>query len=544
MNIDTDTVLKIDRSYDRLMWWAEHFPRRPFFKCSADWLDFESVATKSGNLAAGLRECGIGKKDRVALIIPNREEIIISYFAVWQLGAIAVPMNTYLRGEFLRFQLEDSGAKAVIADDAGMRSLAAVSDRLSNLRTILHVDPIADQDRLELKGLSVSAFGDLADREVDFTPLLTAPSDIVSILYTSGTTGMPKGCMISDEYLCARANPWFENGWITEEDKISTPMPLFHGGALACIFAPSLAAGLSAWYDDGFSVRSFFKETTREGITFSFFPGPMGKALLDHEEPLECENENSLERVGLNPMRPEAQVAFEKRFGVKVITRVYGQTECVQVAIGRWSDQLEDRQNSGKPVSGLQVELIGDDGSPVSPGQDGEIVIRSSQGSAMFSGYWKGSTGDVKRFTDNWHHTGDLGRLNSNGELKFVDRKKDCMRRRGENVSAFELEQTLLMFEHIEAVAVHAVPSDLGEDEIKACLVLEEGWELDLPSLFNYCRAALPYFAIPRYVEVMSQLPINATGRVMKTTLREIGIGDAIDLEEMGFFISKSERRG
>ncbi len=159
----------------------------------------------------------------------------------------------------------------------------------------------------------------------------------------------------------------------------------------------------------------------------------------------------------------------------------------------------------------------------------------------MFQGYWNAADGAPR---DRWHRSGDLGLIDENGQLRYVDRKKDSMRRRGENVSSFELERTISMFPGVKAVAVHAVTSALGEDEIKACIVEDQPGLVGVAPFFEYLKTNVPYFAIPRYVEILPNLPENAMKRVMKQTLRERGIGAAWDFEAMGLYVSKSERRG
>jgi crotonobetaine/carnitine-CoA ligase len=236
-------------------------------------------------------------------------------------------------------------------------------------------------------------------------------------------------------------------------------------------------------------------------------------------------------------------VAFESRFGIRVQNGGFGQTECVPITICQ-PDEYANRRALGSAAPDLEMAVLDDEDTPVPVGDVGEVAIRPRHRYAMFDGYWGNAQATVANWRGLWHHTGDFGRIDSDGLLYFVDRKKDSIRRRGENVSSLELEAAINRHPKIAAAAVHAVPSELSESDIKACLVLVDRAHTTPQELFAYFAEELPYFAIPRYVEVLQELPINAVGRVMKYQLRERSVTeDTWDLETMGLVVDRAARR-
>jgi crotonobetaine/carnitine-CoA ligase len=234
---------------------------------------------------------------------------------------------------------------------------------------------------------------------------------------------------------------------------------------------------------------------------------------------------------------------FEKRFGIAPFAEVFGQSECWPVLLG---DPRDTRHHGsmGRLTRGLQVKIVDDYDREVPVGESGEIVVRPDEPFRLFSGYWNDDRATIANFRNLWHHTGDRGRVDSEGYFWFADRKKDSLRRRGENVSSIELEEAIVKHPSIVQAAVHAVPSELGEDDVKVCLVMAEGSDLEPAALFEFFRTSMPYYAIPRYVEKLDALPANVNGRIQKFKLRERGITEmTIDFDRLGLVVARSERR-
>jgi crotonobetaine/carnitine-CoA ligase len=368
------------------------------------------------------------------------------------------------------------------------------------------------------------------------------PNDVCVIIYTSGTTGPSKGCTITHGYYCNLVNVFIDHGWYEQGDLVFGANPLFHFSGQTWLVAAALAVRGSVIVEPSFSASKYMERIRETGATNAMGMGAMGLAVMA-QPPTESDRDHKLRHITFMPSSPGLIAAFQERFGVEPFAEVFGQSECWPALLG---DPRGTRRpgTMGKVTAGLDVKIVDDDEIEVPTGQPGEIVIRPSEPHRMFSGYWNDAEATVTVFRNLWHHTGDQGRVDEDGYFWFVDRKKDSMRRRGENVSSIELEQAMMKHPAVANVAVHAVPSELGEDEIKACIVLAPDGEPEPVELFEFFRTSLPYYAIPRYIEFLTELPANVNGRVQKFMLRERGITDTtLDFEDLGLVVARTERR-
>jgi len=250
----------------------------------------------------------------------------------------------------------------------------------------------------------------------------------------------------------------------------------------------------------------------------------------DHELPLRF--------MSAAPIPRGLHKALEERYGLKVLTS-YGMTEALPMTLYGMEDEAVEGA-CGRPHPGFEVVVLDHDDQPVAPGEVGQICCRPTSPHVMFDGYLGKPEVTVERWRNLWFHTGDLGRMDAEGNLTFVDRNKDVMRRRGENISSFELEQTLLRHSAVAEVAAVGVPSDLGEDDVKVVVALRPGAELPVADLMDFCVERLPYFAVPRYVEFLAELPKNASGKIVKTDLRAAGVTAATwDREQVGYVVRR-----
>lgn len=521
--------------------WAHKRPD-DFFLRSGDTVTytFGELDRRADEVAAGFAALGVGKGDRVAILSPNRPEMIELYFGLARLGAVQVPLNVYLKGEFLRYQVEDCQASVMVVDREGRAAIRPLVEELDALTTVVDLD--ADQGD-PLSGVREVGYDNVLAAGAPLPEVDLTGADTMSILYTSGTTGYPKGCVLSHGYYTRVARLIADGLEVADEDVIYSSLPLFHSGARMMVLAMALRRGLPVTIDPAFSVTNMLPRCKEVGATVIIGMGAMGAAMLAHPE-RESDRDHSVHTMMMVPMTVEDQERFRQRFGIDPWTEAFGQTECVPVLATPRSHDQRDRSSCGVPAPDLVVALLDDDGNPVGPGEVGEICIRPREPFAMFDGYWNKPEATLQQFGNLWYHTGDNGRMLPGGAFAFVDRKKDALRRRGENVSSLELEASLMRFPKIAEVAVHAVPSELAEDDIKACVVLTEGETTDPTEMFQFFQENLPYYAIPRYVEVVDSLPRNAVGRVMKFKLRERPSSDATwDLEKLGLVVSRAQRR-
>jgi crotonobetaine/carnitine-CoA ligase len=513
-------------------------PDRNFVQCASPWITLGDLDRLSDRVAAGLQELGVEAGDRVAVNLPNRIEYIAAIYAIAKAGAIQVPLNTYLRGEFLRHQLRQTSPSVYIGDAAALGMLAPVLDRVPPIESIVLVgEPAVDSPLTQ-----VITYFQLEESTAELAPVEVRPSDVCAIVYTSGTTGPSKGCTITHGYYCNLINVFIDYGWYEPGDIVFGSNPLFHFSGQTWLVAAALAIRGSVVVEPSFSASRYMARIRETGATAAMGMGAMGHAIM--AQPVDPdERDHSLRHVTFMPSTPALVDAFAKRFGIEPFAEVFGQSEC-------WPAMLGDPRGPRRPGSmgtvtpGLRVMLVDDEDIEVPTGQPGEIVLRGEEPHRLFSGYWNDSEGTATAFRSLWHHTGDCAYADEDGYFWFVDRKKDSLRRRGENVSSLELEAAISLHPGIAAVAVHAVPSSLSEDEIKACLVVADGHKIEAGDLFDFFRKNLPYYAVPRYVEFIDALPANVNGRVQKFVLRGRGITEqTLDFEALGLTITRSDRR-
>lgn len=522
---------------DLLRYHAQHRAEKPFLTCGADSKTYGEMNERTDRVAAGFAALGVGKGDRVAILSPNRFEMFELQFGLAKLGAIQVPLNAYLKGEFLRYQIADCGASAVVTDRAGAIALAPLLPELPDLRAIVQLDAVAPDDTEQ-----TVAYSAVRACPQDPPQVVVRPDDLMSILYTSGTTGLPKGCMLPHGYdvrvgeLVATA---MEQG---EDDITISALPAFHAITRMMVVTAALTRGSSVVIEEAFHASTFLARAAEVGATLAAGVGTTGVAILA-TPPSPADRAHRLRTMMLGPFTPEQQQQFHQRFGIDAWTEIFGQTECVGLL---WSPVSGPRRRStvGCASPDLEVAVLDDDGNTVPDGETGEISLRPRHRFALFSGYWGKPAATLEAFSGLWYHTGDFGRRDRDGFFTFVDRKKDAIRRRGENISSFEVETAIAGHPDIAEVAIHGVPTGSLEDEVMAVIAPRPGTTLDPAELFDFLTRHLPYFAVPRYVRIVNAIPRNAVQRVMKFRLRELPIDDSVwDFEKLALTVARQDRR-
>jgi crotonobetaine/carnitine-CoA ligase len=329
---------------------------------------------------------------------------------------------------------------------------------------------------------------------------------------------------------------------IVESDVLFTALPLFHSAGRMMVVAAALAAGASVVVEPSFSARNFFRRAAEVEATLAYGVGATAMALL-RSDPSEYDRRHRVRSLLCPPVLVKAQEEFEKRFGFAPWAESYGQTECVPI-FNNPIDGVRRPGCMGRPVSDLEIVLLDDRDVPVPQGIAGEICIRTLTKHSMFTGYWHKPEATVAATAHLWYHTGDTAYVDADGYYWFLDRKKDAIRRRGENVSSVELEAAMARHAKIADVAVHGVQSDSSEEDIKAVIVLVDGAQTSPEELYGFFAANLPYYAVPRYVEIIDELPKNSIGRILKYRLRERPLTAATwDLQAAGLVVNRSDRR-
>ena len=500
------------------------------------------VADTAYRLANALVALGVAKGDRVAILIENSAEATLAWWGAVSAGAIAVPINTAYKGEYLRHQLADSGSSVLIVEAGLVDRAASVAASVESLRHVVVVDP----DPEPMPGATVHRWAELLEADPSPPTIEVAPGDLATFIYTGGTTGPSKGCMLSHNYHEALARQIGICWRRTADDVVWTPLPLFHFNAITtAVLGPLVYGGRAAIYKR-FSVSNFWPEMNRVGATITSTLGTMAYLLAHDVDRPEMPRSGSdvantsLRLIGAAPLPVEVDDVIRSRFGVETFSGAYGVTEASLIS---WQPPgVRNRPNAAGVVNDeyFDVRIFDDDDNELPPDTQGEIVIRPKRPQVMFEGYWGRPEATVETSRNWWYHTGDIGVIDEDRYLYFVDRKADYLRRRGENISSFEVERILMGHGGLADVAVHAVPSELTEDDLKITATLDAGSTLTAEDLFRWCIDQLPYFALPRYIEFRTELPRSPVGRVLKRELRTEGVTDGTwDADASGITFDK-----
>lgn len=511
---------------------------RPFLDIGGVVYSIADIDRESSRAANGLLALGVKPGETVVTVLDNNADAVFLWLAINKIGAISVPVNTAYKGEFLRHQIADAGAAVVIAESDYSERVARIAKELPDLKWVAYR---GERPHLDPHDFTFLSLEELRSDDARTPDIQVRPSDLAMLIFTGGTTGPSKGCMVSHNYVCNLARQAVAITGRTADSINWTSLPLFHMNAVATsILAEMIGGGRVAVYPR-FSVSNFWSEIERTGANDVNLLGSMIPLLANAPESDAMKRcFGQIEYVGAAPFPAEMQQIWKERFGVKRAGAPgYGLTECAMVTT-QSSFEYAKPGSSGKRNEWFDVRIVDDDDNEVAVGQPGEVIVRPRQPHVMFEGYWN-RPADTAAVTRNmWFHTGDIGRFDEDGFFYFVDRKKDYLRRRGENISSYEMETTLRAHFAIQDVAVHAVPSEVTEDDVKVTAVLQPGSTLSERELCEWAIDHLPYFAVPRYIEFRTELPRNPVGRVLKFQLRDEGVTPATwDRESSDFMLVK-----
>lgn len=485
---------------------------RPLLRVGTTTRSYQQTCDVAARMAAALAAGGVGRGDRVAALCGNRIELLDLILGCGWLGATVVPLNTALRGTSLKQVLDTVAAPFVLAEP----HLAARVEEAAPARpcVIWLTDERADT--------RLPPGAQRAPRPEGHPLWPAAPvkgSDPFAVLFTSGTTGAPVGVCCPHEQFAWWGVNVSRTLRLGPDDVLYTCLPLFHTNALNA-FAQALVTGASFALGPRFSASAFTSRLIEADATVTYLLGAMAGMLMS--QPPGATDRAHRCRVALAPATPaRQQETFRERFGM-ILVDGYGSTE-TNLVIG--ASPGEQRPGFlGRVIDGFEAAVTGDDGEPLPDGTPGELVVRARHAHAFASGYLGSQARTAAAWRDGWFRTGDRVVREPTGWFRFIDRIKDVIRRRGENISSRQVEEVLCAHPDVAAAAAFAVPAEFAEDEVMAAVVARPGRSIDVNGLVAHCERQLPYFAVPRYLDVVDALPVTETGKVAKTVLRERGI--------------------
>ncbi len=511
---------------------AEETPDKVYavFPDGSEWT-YAELKDRVTRTAAGLQRLGVRQDDRVLVWLPNGPDAIRVWFAINYLGAVCVPINTAYRGGLLAHVVRNSGAALIVAH-AGLAPRLAEVDRAA-LRTLVTLG-----DPVEVEGLECLGAEKLAPEDAQAAPpeREIMPWDTQTIIYTSGTTGPSKGVLSSYMHLTSTC---FAFPLLTGDDRYLVNLPLFHVGGTVPAHG-MLAKGGSVAIIESFDTNTFWDTVRRTGSTFVILLGVMAQFLAKRPESPD-DADNPLRTVMLIPFDFD-QREFAKRFGVRTYT-IFNMTEVSCPLVSGIDPTV--LHSAGRPRAGIECRIVDANDCEVPIGEIGELIVRADSPWALNHGYNANPEATAEAWRNGWFHTGDGFRKDAEGNFYFVDRIKDAIRRRGENISSYEVEAEVRAHPDVAECAAVAVRSELSEDEVLVAVAPVEDRTVDPEALLRFLIPRMAHFMLPRYIRVVEALPKTPTAKVRKLELREQGVAEGTwDREAAGIRIRRERLDG
>ena len=493
-------------------------PNKVFLRMTEGDLTYRETAERIELMAGGLASIGVREGDAVALLMNNSLDEVVTWFALARIGALHAPVNTSLMGERLRHVLTTADAKALVVDQGLAESVAELMSELPNISTVV-VRPDTDGSTEWPSTVRVYEFARLESSGVLVAPATCDDLSPATLLFTSGTTGVSKACVLSHRYLARQGQIHARQFGFRPDDVLYSPFPLFHIDAATLTVVAALSTGCIAAISRRFSASGFWDEVRHfDASVFNFMGATL--TILWKREPSPNDRNHRL-RLGWGVPIPDWKDGWIERFGTPLL-QVYGSTDA-GVSVYDPIDGSQRIGACGRVVDEYELRIAS------VPGEIGEILVRGREPGITMSGYYSMPVATAQTIDpQGWIHTGDLGSIDKDGFVAFHGRLSDSIRRRGENISAFEVEQLVFSHPDILEVAAVGVPSELTEEDVKICVVLRPGSTLTPVELYEFCRSRAPKFMIPRYIELRAFLPKTPTQKVEKFKLRTLGEGMSV----------------
>ncbi|WP_461536211.1 long-chain-fatty-acid--CoA ligase [Spongorhabdus nitratireducens] len=506
---------------------AKLYPSKAAIVCNNDRISYSELDAAASQVAAGLIARGLQPGDRVALSCPNLPFFPVVYYGVLKAGGIVVPLNVLLRPREIEYHLQDSGAKFFFCfegtPELPMGKLGQEAFEQVDSCEEMFVMAAQDQSAMELDGIAtLTALTQGQPGEFDYVP--RSNDDLAVLIYTSGTTGYPKGAMLTHTNITMNCMLAMTQVSITADDRLLLTLPLFHVFGQVVQMVAGISAGSSLIMVPRFDPETVLSLMEKEEATQFCGVPTMYIGLLSVKDAAE---RFDLEKIASNmkicvsggaAMPVEVMRQFEEKFNAPILEG-YGLSETSPIAAFN-SLHLERIPGSvGQPVIGIDIRIADENGNEVAAGEEGEILIR---GHNIMAGYFNNPEKTAETIKDSWFYSGDIGRMDEKGNLYIVDRVKDMIIRGGYNVYPRELEEVLMAHPHVANVAVVGVPHDVHGEEVMACVVPHDGVDACPNEITGWAKERIAAHKYPRVVQMFNELPMTATGKILKRELREL----------------------
>jgi long-chain acyl-CoA synthetase len=478
-------------------------------------LTYKEIFSRINRISAALLKMGFEKGDRIGLLFSNTIEFVYSYFAICQMGAIAVPLNYRLSSEELEYQLSNTEAKGLILEEGYWTTFAPIRDKLRELDWVFLV---GDVERKGVRSFSkLIQWGEETFPEPDINE-----EDIASIMFTSGTTGRPKGVMLSHRNLITNGMNASHAMLMNHDSKQLIITPFFHASALHAQLIPNVLLGSTAVILKRYSTKASLEIMANEKINFLVAVPTIYWFWVTYTELHKFDlSSMKVAITGGAPASTELITRFYREFPNTKFINAGGMTECTSGAWGVPAEFMFKKLGSvGFAFPCVDVRTVSEDGRDVGVNEPGDLWYR---GPAVCMGYWNNEKAWAESFSDGWLHSGDIGKVDEDGFLWLLDRAKDMIIRAGENIYCIEVENALYQDPKIAEAAVVGVPDKIFGEKVKAFLVLHEGEKATAEEIREFCLTRLADYKVPEYIEFVSELPRNPSGKVEKQKLRDLG---------------------
>lgn len=506
---------------------------RPYMTVGGRTYSFAETDRTARAIGRGMKGLGVRKQDAVTMLLPNSAEFVLSWYACCVIGAVFVPINPSYTGYMLDYIIKDSGTRGLVVDRGLAPALLGVpTETLKKLDWVAIVGGKDDLVLHEGPGRYLD-FEDLMVNGQDDPEVPCTFRDIHSVMYTSGTTGPSKGVILPNGHFFSSTCTFLRALRLDRNDVLFTPLPLFHGLASRLGVLPALMVGAHVVIAEKFSATQFWKQVTECGATVghTIFTIP---PILKAQPPSKWDKAHKLRAM----YNANSDPVFEERFNVRLV-EAYGLTETGLTIYSHWPERREG--SCGQAHEDWDIEIVDESGLPVGPGEVGEIVCRPKLPSIMMDGYLNKPEETLRTIKNLWFHCGDYAKRDADGYFYFTGRKKERIRRRGENISGFEIERIVSMHSDIAEVAAIAHPAEGGEDDVRCVIIRRGGSALAPEELMDWLQPRMPFFMLPRYIEFVEDMPRTPSAKIEKYKLVEAGLSaDAWDREKAGYRIERS----